>query len=129
MMMRRLPSDPFSPRDFAAVIVCIVSFGSMTFLASVMGRETTPISEFFHHSQVEAEKIQVEKLLATFDRASGSGAIGIATSTHKLTHTESVHPSVVAFVDRPPHARDLEEAQLREMYERAMAPGVLRPHE
>lgn len=129
MMIRRPQSDPFSPHDIAVVIIGIVLFGSITFLASVVGQETTPTSEFFHHSQVEADKIQVQKLLAMFGRASGSGATSITTSTRKLTRADSVHPSVVALVDRPPKVRDLEEAQLREMYERAMAPGDLRSHE
>jgi hypothetical protein len=66
MMIRAATTDPFSLSDAAAIIAGLVVVGILVFCISICAEES-PISEFLHRTQAEADASRFNELLGALD--------------------------------------------------------------
>ncbi|CAA2136629.1 hypothetical protein [Hyphomicrobium sp. ghe19] len=66
MMIRAATTDPFSLSDAAAIIAGLLVVGILVFCISMCAEES-PISEFLHRTQAEADASRFNELLGALD--------------------------------------------------------------
>jgi hypothetical protein len=67
MMIRAATTDPFSLSDAAAIMAGLLIVGILVFCISICAEES-PISEFLHRTQAEADASRFNELLGALDR-------------------------------------------------------------
>jgi hypothetical protein len=66
MMIRAATTDPFSLSDAAAIMAGLLVVGILVFCISICAEES-PISEFLHRTQAEADASRFNELLSALD--------------------------------------------------------------
>lgn len=66
MMIRAATTDPFSLSDAAAIMAGLLVVGILVFCISICAEES-PISEFLHRTQAEADASRFNELLGALD--------------------------------------------------------------
>ncbi|SFV25742.1 hypothetical protein [Hyphomicrobium facile] len=66
MMIRAATTDPFSLSDAAAIVAGLLVVGILVFCISICAEES-PISEFLHRTQAEADASRFNELLGALD--------------------------------------------------------------
>ncbi len=139
MMIRAVPADPFSFGDAAAVLVGLLVVGAVIFFVSMSAENSPPISEFLHRTQAEADASRFQDLLSALGEPQHASQ-PLASPEHLASHAGlgAGDASTVALASKvirpdeteasPRYDDTVSRSELQAMYERAVAPGVLKPH-
>jgi hypothetical protein len=137
MMIRAVPTDPFSFGDIVAIVVGVLVVGAVIVCVSMSAEDSPPISEFLHRTQAEADASRFQELLGALNEHQTvshpiSTADRVTSSEHSTAGEASTAPvAPVPIKEKETKLSDRSDSasrsELKAMYERAMAPGFLKP--
>jgi hypothetical protein len=104
MMIRAATTDPFSFADAAAVVAGLLVVGALVFCISICG-EDSPISEFLHRTQEEADASRFHELLGALNGPQGT-ADPFSGVKHAAAHMGPAATHAISTPGQVPRTRE-----------------------